>query len=397
MWMLKRLMAGLLVLALTCSPALAAPKKPLANYGGGAISIKDGDTLQTPAATTANASLNLPQGTAPTSPVNGDIWLTTAGMYARVNGSTVGPFGSGGTPGGSSGQLQYNNAGAFGGVPAVNGDGTLNTTTGALAVTKTGGVSFATSATTNTTNAANISSGDLPAARISTNLSAAIDSAIGSTRGSILERGASAWVLLTPGTSGNALVSNGAGADPTYQAVGAGAGGAMTLISSVTTASSQNNVTFSTIPGTYKVLSVKCIGTATGTNNAIFVQLNSDTAAHYSWSTWGFGAGGSFSGSVSTQTGALAGVVTGGGVSSGPSGTFSFEIIGYASSVWSKNVLWNRGGLEGTTNPVYWQAGTAIWTGTAAVTTIKLYTGAGNAVAGGNWSDGSMCWLWGIN
>jgi YVTN family beta-propeller protein len=48
----------------------------------------------------------------------------------------------GGTPGGTSGELQYNNAGAFGGVPAVNGDGTLNTSTGALAVTKTGGAPF---------------------------------------------------------------------------------------------------------------------------------------------------------------------------------------------------------------------------------------------------------------
>lgn len=70
------------------------------------------------------------------------------------------------TIGGSSGQLQYNNAGALGGVPTVNGDGTLNTSTGALAVTKTSGVSFAASATTDTTNAANISSGTIPLARV---------------------------------------------------------------------------------------------------------------------------------------------------------------------------------------------------------------------------------------
>lgn len=53
-------------------------------------------------------------------------------------------------------------------------------------------------------------------------LSALIDSAIGSTRGSILYRGASAWAALSPGTSGNVLTSNGTGADPTYQAVSAG-------------------------------------------------------------------------------------------------------------------------------------------------------------------------------
>ena len=50
-------------------------------------------------------------------------------------------------------------------------------------------------------------------------LTAAIDSAFGSTRGSVLYRGASGWVVLTPGTSGHALVSNGAGADPSYQSV----------------------------------------------------------------------------------------------------------------------------------------------------------------------------------
>ena len=47
----------------------------------------------------------------------------------------------GGSPGGTSGELQTNNgAGGFGGVPAMNGDATFNTTTGAIAVAKAGGV-----------------------------------------------------------------------------------------------------------------------------------------------------------------------------------------------------------------------------------------------------------------
>lgn len=52
---------------------------------------------------------------------------------------------------------------------------------------------------------------------------------IGSTRGSILYRGASGWAALTPGTSGHVLTSNGAGADPSYQA-GGGGGGATTSL-----------------------------------------------------------------------------------------------------------------------------------------------------------------------
>ncbi len=54
---------------------------------------------------------------------------------------------------------------------------------------------------------------------VSTTLSTAIDNAIGSTRGSILERGAAGWVLATPGASGTIWTSNGVGADPTYQAL----------------------------------------------------------------------------------------------------------------------------------------------------------------------------------
>jgi hypothetical protein len=47
----------------------------------------------TPAsAAVAGAGLNLPHGVAPNSPANGDIWTTTAGLYVRINGATVGPL-----------------------------------------------------------------------------------------------------------------------------------------------------------------------------------------------------------------------------------------------------------------------------------------------------------------
>lgn len=49
--------------------------------------------------------------------------------------------------------------------------------------------------------------------------------AVGDTRGSILYRGAAGWAILTPGTSGHFLKSNGAGADPSYASAGGGGGG----------------------------------------------------------------------------------------------------------------------------------------------------------------------------
>ena len=59
-----------------------------------------GDTmtgkLNTLTPSTSTAGLNLPPGVAPTSPVNGDVWTTSAGMFVQINGSTIGPFGGGG-------------------------------------------------------------------------------------------------------------------------------------------------------------------------------------------------------------------------------------------------------------------------------------------------------------
>jgi hypothetical protein len=44
------------------------------------------------APTTSRPSINLPHGTAPTTPANGDMWTTTSGLYARIAGATKGPF-----------------------------------------------------------------------------------------------------------------------------------------------------------------------------------------------------------------------------------------------------------------------------------------------------------------
>lgn len=48
--------------------------------------------LNTLTSSVTSAGLALPHGTAPTSPVNGDMWSTTTGLFVRVNGATVGPL-----------------------------------------------------------------------------------------------------------------------------------------------------------------------------------------------------------------------------------------------------------------------------------------------------------------
>lgn len=51
-----------------------------------------GGKVTTVASATGAASLNVPHGAAPTSPTNGDMWTTTAGLFVRINGATVGPL-----------------------------------------------------------------------------------------------------------------------------------------------------------------------------------------------------------------------------------------------------------------------------------------------------------------
>jgi hypothetical protein len=48
--------------------------------------------LLTAASTAINTGFNIPPGTAPTTPNNGDMWTTTAGLFVQINGATIGPL-----------------------------------------------------------------------------------------------------------------------------------------------------------------------------------------------------------------------------------------------------------------------------------------------------------------
>ena len=104
---------------------------------------------------------------------DGNFHQVTGGGVSYSGGVYTISGGAGGSPAGSSGQIQINSSGSFGG----------------------------------------------------SDLTTLIDSAFGSTRGAMLYRGSGGWAELSPGTSGYFIKSQGPGADPTYAAVTASAAG----------------------------------------------------------------------------------------------------------------------------------------------------------------------------
>ena len=71
------------------------------------VTFIPGGRILTTASLATGAGIRIPHGVVPTAPLNGDFWTTTAGVFARVNGVTVGPFGA------ATGSRNINGGNAF--------------------------------------------------------------------------------------------------------------------------------------------------------------------------------------------------------------------------------------------------------------------------------------------
>jgi hypothetical protein len=144
----------------------------------------------------------------------GDILWRSSGGWAALGPGANGTCLTYSTGGG--GAVTWGSCAGTGGTGTVTSVATGTGLTGGT-ITTTGTISFA--AVANNTVLANISGGS--AAPSANTVSGVFDSALGSTRGSIIERGASGWTVIAPGTSGYIFASNGSGADPAWQSVSA--------------------------------------------------------------------------------------------------------------------------------------------------------------------------------
>lgn len=168
------------------------------------------------------------------------------------------------------------------------GPGSSGTGSGTVTSVATGGLVTGGPITSSGTVAlSNIGAGDVvanaagsSAAPADTTLTALIDQALGNTRGAVLERGASGWTVLAPSsTAGQALASNGTGADPTYQTVTGGSGASLSAANTWTTAGAVSAPT--------QLFTGAIFTGGSGTTNVPFIYYNAGATPPASWSAQG--------------------------------------------------------------------------------------------------------------
>ena len=194
--------------------------------------------------------------------------LTPGTGVATALGINVGTAGAFVVNGGALGTPSSGSAANLTNIPMANATGTLPVANGGTGITSgtSGGIPYFSSASTIASSGALTQYGPLygggagaaPVAGLVgslyqvymsnggstypafTNLTYILDNVFGSSQGSLLYRGASAWTALGPGTAGQCLNSNGAAANPSWGSCSAGGGSYTPGVDAVATCSVDN-------------------------------------------------------------------------------------------------------------------------------------------------------------
>jgi hypothetical protein len=207
-----------------------------------------------------------------------------------------------------------------------------------------------------------------------------IDGLLTTTGDTYYASAASTPARLGIGTTGQVLSVS--GGIPAWATVSSGA---MTQIADTTLTTSTADITFSSIPSTYNHLKVVISGTAASASYngaAFYVQVNGDSGVNYSFSTIskyaGAGATVTLEGQNSQSQIEIGNIWCGQAAANAVS-AIDMTFFNYKLTTLHKTMTFTGGSF---TDAPGFGSGWGRWKNTAAITSIKLYSNAGNHAAG---------------
>ena len=160
-------------------------------------------------------------------------------------------------------------------------------------------------------------------------------------------------------------------------------------LATITLASTDSSITFSSIPATYRDLIVVFQYSSTVSNPLLTIRFNGDSGSNYSMVNM---IGSSFGGASSSST-TFTSIYPEGGNQSGPGtelgrGIWKFEIMDYSATDKHKTVLQRHNSIQASATWTTAQA--SRWANTSAITSINFNTSNAMAI-------GSTFSLYGVN